>query len=177
MSLKLYLILFIILVTSTVIYASPIESNSLEYFEAVFANFLNVNFSFYTKKILEAKNFLNAQDVQDAQDSNKASDPLIFNNNSFIVTLKKFNTDFVAVAKFDTSIVSRDVICAFIINAFVAAVGIALIAAVGAAASSLTIGPFIISGAVLVFVVELCKQQAFAVADFLIRTICEDGDF
>ncbi|RIB15364.1 hypothetical protein C2G38_2143611, partial [Gigaspora rosea] len=146
MSLKLYLILFIILVTSTVIYASPIESNSLEYYEA--------EINFYTKKILEAKNILNAQDVQDAQDSNKASDPVIFNNNSFIVTLKKVNTDFVAVAKFDTSIVSRDIFCPFIINAFVAAVGIAFIAALGAAASSLAIGPFVIAGPVLVFVVE-----------------------
>ncbi|CAG8795438.1 6953_t:CDS:2, partial [Gigaspora margarita] len=114
------------------------------------------------QKILEAKNFLNAQDAQDAQDSNNASDPIIFNDNSFIVTLKKVNTDFMAVAKFDASIVPRGAFCAFIINAFIASVGIALIAALGAAATPLTIGTFTIAGAAMVFIVELCKQSAFA---------------
>ncbi|KAF0519094.1 hypothetical protein F8M41_016661 [Gigaspora margarita] len=167
-----------ILVIPTVIYASPIlDSNSLESYEAVFANLLNVNFSFYTKKILEAKNFLNAQDAQDAQDSNNASNPIILNNNSFIVTLKKVNTDFMAVAKFDASIVPRGAFCAFIINAFIASVGIALIAALGAAATLLTIGTFTIAGAAMVFIVELYKQSAFAVADFMIRTICEEVSF
>ncbi|KAF0519096.1 hypothetical protein F8M41_016663 [Gigaspora margarita] len=124
-------------------------------------------------KILEAQNILNAQDAQDVQDSNNDNDPIIFNNNSFIVTLKKVNTGFVAVAKFDTSIMTRDIFCAFIINAFVSAVGIAFIAAMGALGTSLAVGPFVIAGASLVFLVELCKQQAFAVADFMIRIICE----
>ncbi|CAG8716273.1 28948_t:CDS:2 [Gigaspora margarita] len=115
MSLKLYLILFIILVTPTVIYTSPIhDSPSLESFEA----------------------------------------------------------GFMAVAKFDASIVPRGAFCAFIINAFIASVGIALIAALGAAATPLTIGTFTITGAAMVFIVELCKQSAFALADLIIRETC-----
>ncbi|CAG8523325.1 26329_t:CDS:2 [Gigaspora margarita] len=138
-------------------YASPIhdspslDSNSLEFYEA------------------EAQNFLNAQD---SNDSNNASEFVIFNKNSFIVTLKKFNTDFVAVAKFDASIVSRGVMCPFIINAFVVSVGVGLIAALAASSLPLTIGTYTLAGPALGFAVAYATQSINALADLIIRTAC-----